>query len=92
METMVLAWAQGQSWFGIACTVIAVANAVTLTLKDDYAEAGVPMLPVVKGENVTRNHILGYCICLVLNSALIVIYGNTKNENVNISWELKKAS
>ena len=38
METMVLAWAQGQSWFGIACTVIAVANAVTLTLKDDYAE------------------------------------------------------
>ena len=38
METMILAWAQGQSWFGISCTVIAVANAVTLTLKDDYAE------------------------------------------------------
>ena len=38
METMILAWAQGQSWFGIACTVIAVANAVTLTLKDDYGQ------------------------------------------------------
>ena len=35
------------------------------------------MLPVVKGENVTRNHILGYCISLIFNSALIVIYGNT---------------
>ena len=43
METMILAWAQGQSRFGIACTVIAVANAVTLTLKDDYAEK-IPVL------------------------------------------------
>ena len=43
METMILALAQGQSWFGIACTVIAVANAVTLTLKDEYAES----LPVL---------------------------------------------
>ena len=51
--------------------------ALTLSKRRDYGEAGVPMLPVVKGENVTRNHILGYCICLVLNSALIVIYGNT---------------
>ena len=43
METMILGWAQGQSWFGIACTVIAVANAVTLTLKDEYAEK-IPVL------------------------------------------------
>ena len=43
METMILAWAHGLSWFGIACTVIAVANAVTLTLKDEYAES----LPVL---------------------------------------------
>lgn len=35
---MILAWAQGQSWFGFACTIIAVANAITMTLKDDYAE------------------------------------------------------
>ena len=51
--------------------------ALTLSKRRDYGEAGVPMLPVVKGENVTRNHILGYCISLILNSALIVIYGNT---------------
>ena len=43
METMILGWALGQYWFGIACTVIAVANAVTLTLKDEYAES----LPVL---------------------------------------------
>ena len=40
---MILGWAQGQSWVGIACTVIAVANAVTLTLKDEYAEK-IPVL------------------------------------------------
>ncbi len=51
--------------------------ALTLSKRRDYGEAGVPMLPVVKGENVTRNHILGYCISLIFNSALIVIYGNT---------------
>ena len=51
--------------------------ALTLSKRRDYGEAGVPMLPVVKGENVTRNHILGYCICLVINSALIVTYGGT---------------
>ena len=32
--------------------------ALTLSKRRDYGEAGVPMLPVVKGENVTRNHIL----------------------------------
>jgi hypothetical protein len=39
METLVLGWASGQSWFGLACTIIACANAVTLTLKDEYAES-----------------------------------------------------
>jgi len=38
METLVVGWMSGQSWFGLACTVVACANAVTLILKDEYAE------------------------------------------------------
>jgi protoheme IX farnesyltransferase len=34
-------------------------------MKDEYARAGVPMLPVVRGEAVTRRHILLYTLVLV---------------------------
>ena len=43
METMILGWAQTQSWWGIATTVIVIANGITMTLKDKYAE-GIPIL------------------------------------------------
>ena len=43
METMVLGWAQTQSWWGIATTIIVIANGITMTLKDKYAE-GIPIL------------------------------------------------
>jgi len=33
---------------------------LALAYEDDYARAGYPMLPVVRGEAVTRRHILGY--------------------------------
>lgn len=49
---------------------------LTLSKRKDYGEAGVPMLPVVKGEDVTRNHIAAYAISLILTTLLIVIYGN----------------
>lgn len=39
METMVLAWASGQSWWGFATTIIVIANGITMTLKDKYAES-----------------------------------------------------
>jgi|TARA_B110000438_G_C15808038_1_gene648346 hypothetical protein len=39
METMVLAWASGQSWWGLATTIIVIANGITMTLKDKYAES-----------------------------------------------------
>ena len=51
--------------------------ALTLSKRRDYGEAGVPMLPVVKGEKVTREYILLYSISLIINSILIIIYGNT---------------
>ncbi len=39
--------------------------ALSLLIKDDYARTGVPMLPVVKGEAVTRRQILVYTLVLV---------------------------
>ncbi len=38
--------------------------ALSLLMKDEYAKAGVPMLPVVRGENETRRQILLYTILL----------------------------
>ena len=50
---------------------------LTLSKRRDYGEAGVSMLPVVKGEDVTRNHIAGYTIILILISLAMFILGNT---------------
>ncbi|HEY1284672.1 MAG TPA: heme o synthase [Solirubrobacterales bacterium] len=38
--------------------------ALSLLMKDDYARAGVPMLPVVRGEEETRRQILLYTVLL----------------------------
>jgi heme o synthase len=38
--------------------------ALSLLMKDDYAKAGVPMLPVVRGEEETRRQILLYTVLL----------------------------
>ncbi|MBM3584051.1 MAG: protoheme IX farnesyltransferase [Alphaproteobacteria bacterium] len=39
--------------------------ALALYRSEDYARAGVPMLPVVAGAAATRRHILGYAVLLV---------------------------
>ena len=44
--------------------------ALSLLMKDDYAKAGVPMLPVVRGERETRRQILLYSILLYAVSQL----------------------
>ena len=44
--------------------------ALSLLIKDDYARTGVPMLPVVRGEAVTRHEILAYSVVLVTVTAL----------------------
>ena len=51
--------------------------ALTLSKRRDYGEAGVPMLPVVSGEETTRNYIFIYCICLILNCISIIVNGET---------------
>src|SRR6478609_5612011 len=44
--------------------------ALSLLMKDDYAKAGVPMLPVVRGERETRRQILLYTVLLYAVSQL----------------------
>ena len=43
MEAMILGWAQSQSWWGKVTTVVVIANGVTMTLRDRYAEQ-IPIL------------------------------------------------
>jgi heme o synthase len=43
---------------------------LSLLMKDDYARAGVPMLPVVRGEDETRRQILLYAVLLYAVSQL----------------------
>jgi protoheme IX farnesyltransferase len=45
--------------------------ALALKLKDDYAEAGVPMLPVTDGPAITRLQILRYSVLLVIVTLLL---------------------
>jgi len=45
--------------------------ALALRLKDDYARAGIPMLPVVAGERETRRQILVYALLTVLVSLVL---------------------
>jgi protoheme IX farnesyltransferase len=44
--------------------------ALSLLMKDEYAEVGVPMLPVVRGEKTTRLHIVLYAALLYAVSQL----------------------
>jgi heme o synthase len=44
--------------------------ALSLLIKDDYARTGVPMLPVVKGDAVTRRQILIYSVLLTAFTVL----------------------
>ena len=49
--------------------------ALSLFRADDYARAGVPMLPVVKGKNETRRQIAVYTVLVVLSGFLPVVLG-----------------
>jgi protoheme IX farnesyltransferase len=49
--------------------------ALSLVLRDDYARAGVPMLPVVSGERETRRQILWWTLITVGVSLLPYVAG-----------------
>ena len=44
-------------------------------MKDEYARVGVPMMPVVHGEDETRRQILLYTFLLVVLTLLPVVFG-----------------
>ena len=49
--------------------------ALALLIKDDYAKAGVPMLPVVKGDRATVNQIGLYTVLTALVSVMPFFQG-----------------
>jgi heme o synthase len=63
MFTVIFLWTPPHFW------------ALSLVLKKDYARAGVPMLPVVKGEAETYRQIIWYTLALVASTLLLVVSG-----------------
>ncbi|HEX6544553.1 MAG TPA: heme o synthase [Ktedonobacterales bacterium] len=49
--------------------------ALSLVLRKDYERAGVPMLPVVRGEAETRKQIVLYMVALLLGSLTLFVIG-----------------
>ena len=78
--------------------------ALSLILKDDYAEAGVPMLPVVSGVDHTKTQIFIYTwillglsvISVLLSDKLDIIYGSSSIllsiGFIYMAWKLRKAT
>jgi protoheme IX farnesyltransferase len=48
---------------------------LAIMIKDDYAKAGVPMLPVVRGDAVTAKWIFANTIALVISALLPTLFG-----------------
>lgn len=51
--------------------------AIALFRVDDYAAAGVPVLPVVSGPVATKKQILVYIFAFLISSGLLTLYGYT---------------
>ena len=49
--------------------------ALSLLMKDDYARVGVPMMPVVRGEEETRHQIVVYTVLLAVLTLLPFAFG-----------------
>lgn len=58
MFTLIFLWTPPHFW------------ALSLYVRMDYANAGVPMLPVVSGEKVTRQHIMLYTLPMIAAAVL----------------------
>lgn len=52
---------------------------LALIKKEEYQRAGIPLLPIVKGDSVTRNWILAYTIALIPISLLPYFYGGASS-------------
>lgn len=49
--------------------------AIAIFRRDDYANAHIPVLPVVKGLGATRRQIIGYVILFLIMSLLLGVFG-----------------
>jgi protoheme IX farnesyltransferase len=49
--------------------------ALALKYKDDYAAAGIPMMPVVRGEETTRRQMFWYSLSLIPVVASLTVFG-----------------
>ena len=65
--------------------------ALSLLMKDEYAKAGVPMLPVVRGEDETRRQILLYTVLLYAVTQLPFCAGAFGVEYLLVSMSLGAA-
>jgi len=65
--------------------------ALSLLMKDEYAKAGVPMLPVVRGETETRRQILLYTVLLYAVTQLPFCAGGFGVEYLIVSMALGAA-
>lgn len=63
LAAIILSWTPPHFW------------ALALVRRDEYADADVPMLPVVRGEGPTLRHILAYAALTVVLSTLPVLVG-----------------
>src|SRR5207247_3381159 len=59
--------------------------ALALLIKDDYARAGVPMLPVVRGERATVAQIAVYAVLTVAISSLPLLLQG-RNGQAAVGW------
>ena len=62
--------------------------ALSLLMKNDYAKAGIPMMPVVRGEDETRRQILLYTILLYAVTQLPFCAGAFDLEYLVVSMAL----
>ena len=70
----------GSIWIGLLFAIVFVWTpvhfwALAILIKDDYAKAGVPMLPVVKGERYTVGQIGVYAVITVIVSFMPMFFG-----------------
>ncbi len=49
--------------------------AIATFRKEDYAKAGMKVLPVVHGDRITRHDVVRYTVALLLSSILLIPYG-----------------
>ena len=60
--------------------------AIAIFRRDDYANAGIPVLSVVKGVEATRRQIIGYVLVFILSSFMLGLWGGA-----SLFWVLAMA-